>query len=62
MLKGIVNRRKPRKVKLEGNIVEAFRTLRFIFTKALILVYYIVEASIKIEIDASNFAYLGILS
>jgi hypothetical protein len=62
MLEGMVNRRKPRKVKLEGDMVEAFRILRFAFTKALILVYYIVETPIKVEIDASNFAYLGILS
>jgi hypothetical protein len=62
MLEGIVNRRKPRKVKLEGDAVEAFRTLRFTFIKALILVYYIVEAPIKVEIDASNFACSGILS
>jgi hypothetical protein len=62
MLEGIVNRRKPRKVKLKGDVVEAFRTLRFAFTKALILVYYIVEAPIKVETDASNFAYSGILS
>jgi hypothetical protein len=49
-------------VKLEGAAAEAFRTLRVAFTKALVLVYYNVNAPIKVEIDASNFACLGILS
>jgi hypothetical protein len=62
MLEGMVNRRKPGKVKLEGDAAEAFRTLRFAFTKAPILVHYTVEAPIKVEIDASNFACSGILS
>jgi hypothetical protein len=49
-------------VKLEGAATEAFRTLYLAFTKALVLVYYNVNVPIKVEIDASNFAYLGILS
>jgi transposase InsO family protein len=62
MLEGMVNGRKPGKVKLEGDAAEAFRTLRFAFTKAPILVHYTVEAPIKVETDASNFACSGILS
>jgi hypothetical protein len=62
MLKGMVNRRKPERVKLKGAIAEAFRTLRVAFTKALILIYYDVDTLIKVETDASNFAYSGILS
>jgi hypothetical protein len=62
LLKGIVNSKKLGQVKLEGATIEAFRTLYVAFTKALVLVYYDVNAPIKIEIDASNFAYLGILS
>jgi hypothetical protein len=62
MLEGIVNRRKPGRVKLKGAIAEAFRTLRITFIRALILIYYNMDALIKVETDASNFAYLGILS
>jgi hypothetical protein len=62
MLKGMVNGRKPGRVKLEGAAAEAFRTLRVAFTKAPILVHYDVDAPIKVETDASNFACSGILS
>jgi hypothetical protein len=62
MLKGMVNGRKPGRVKLKGAIVEAFRTLRIAFIRAPILIYYDVDALIKVETDVSNFAYLGILS
>jgi hypothetical protein len=62
MLEGMVNGRKPGRVKLEGAVAEAFRTLRVAFIKAPILIYYDVDALIKVETDASNFAYSGILS
>jgi hypothetical protein len=62
LLKGIVNSKKPGRVKLKGAAAEAFRTLRVAFTKALVLVHYDVNVPIKVEIDASNFACLGILS
>jgi hypothetical protein len=62
MLKGMVNRRKPRRVKLKGAVVEAFRTLRIAFIRALILIYYDIDTLIKVKTDALNFAYLGILS
>jgi hypothetical protein len=62
LLKGIVNSKKLGQVKLKGAAAEAFRTLRMAFTKALVLVYYDVNAPIKVETDASNVAYLGILS
>jgi hypothetical protein len=61
MLEGIVNRRKPGRVKLKGDTTEAFRTVYIAFTKAPVLVYYAVDAPIKVETDASNFAYSGIL-
>jgi hypothetical protein len=62
LLKGIVNSKKLGRVKLGGAAIEAFRTLYVAFTKALVLVYYNVNTLIKVEIDASNFTYLGILS
>jgi hypothetical protein len=62
LLEGMVNRRKPRRVKLKGDAAEAFRTLCVAFIKAPILVYYDIDAPIKVETDASNFACLGILS
>jgi hypothetical protein len=62
LLEGIVNSKKPGRVKLEGAAAEAFRTLRVAFTKAPVLVHYDVDAPIKVETDASNFACLGILS
>jgi hypothetical protein len=62
MLEGIVNRRKPGRVKLKGDATEAFRTLYIAFTKALVLVHYAIDTPIKVETDASNFACLGILS
>jgi hypothetical protein len=62
MLEGMVNRRKPRRVKLKGATVEAFRTLRITFIRAPILIYYDIDALIKVETDTSNFAYSGILS
>jgi hypothetical protein len=61
MLEGMVNRRKPGRVKLKGDAAEAFRTLRIAFTKAPVLVYYAIDAPIKVETDASNFVYSGIL-
>jgi hypothetical protein len=62
MLKGMVNRRKPRRVKLKGALAEAFCTLRVAFIRAPILIYYNVDTLIKVKTDASNFAYSGILS
>jgi hypothetical protein len=62
LLEGMVNGKKPGQVKLEGAAAEAFRTLRVAFTKALVLVHYDVDAPIKVETDASNFACSGILS
>jgi hypothetical protein len=62
MLKGMVNRRKPGRVKLKGAIVEAFRTLHITFIRAPILIYYNIDTLIKVKTDALNFAYLGILS
>jgi hypothetical protein len=62
MLKGMVNRRKPGRVKLKGAIAEAFRTLRIAFIKAPILICYNMDALIKVKTDTSNFACLGILS
>jgi hypothetical protein len=62
LLKGIVNSKKPGRVKLEGAATEAFRTLCVAFTKAPVLVHYDVDAPIKVETDASNFACSGILS
>ena len=40
---------------------EAFYTLYTAFIEALVLVYYDPTAVTKVEIDASNFAYLSIL-
>jgi hypothetical protein len=62
MLKGMVNRRKPRRIKLKGAIAEAFRTLYVTFIRAPILIHYNVDALIKVKTDTLNFAYLGILS
>jgi transposase InsO family protein len=62
LLEGMVNGKKPGRVKLEGAAAEAFRTLRVAFTKAPVLVHYDVDAPIKVETDASNFACSGILS
>jgi hypothetical protein len=58
----MVNSKKLGQVKLEGAAIEAFRTLYLAFTKAPVLVHYDVDTLIKVETDASNFAYLGILS
>jgi hypothetical protein len=58
----MINSKKLGRVKLKGAAIEAFYTLCIAFTKALVLVYYDVDVLIKVEIDASNFAYLGILS
>jgi hypothetical protein len=58
----MVNSKKLGQVKLIGAAAEAFRTLRVTFTKAPVLVHYEVDAPIKVETDASNFAYSGILS
>jgi hypothetical protein len=62
MLEGMVNGRKPGRVKLKGAAAEAFRTLRVAFTKAPILIHYDMDALIKVETDALNFACSGILS
>jgi hypothetical protein len=62
LLEGIVNSKKLERVKLEGAAIEAFRTLYVAFTKAPVLVHYNIDVLIKVEIDASNFACLGILS
>jgi hypothetical protein len=62
LLKGSVNSKKPRKLELDEVVTEAFHTLRDTFTKALILVHFERDTPIKVETDASNFAYSGILS
>jgi hypothetical protein len=58
----MVNSKKLGRVKLKGAAAEAFRTLCVAFTKAPVLVHYDINAPIKVETDASNFACLGILS
>jgi hypothetical protein len=62
LLKGSVNGRKPGPLLLDEPVREAFRNLCDAFTTAPVLVHFERDAPIKVETDASNFAYSGILS
>jgi hypothetical protein len=62
LLKGSVNGRKPGPLLLDEPAREEFRTLCDAFTTAPILIHFERDAPIKVETDASNFAYSSILS